>query len=152
MSKRQYYKDDFDLIEHGEKENYAIPFKFVYYTNDKVVAYVAYYDGRAYKNCYLNEDGTLTVEFCRHRLAPGILECDKTFYVECPTGKTRKDCTHTVYDVELTEDETSCGTIYADYKDSYLILDDSNAYVDDEGYLHLDCNASIDNEGYLIIS
>lgn len=72
------YKSDFKLVENGCDFN--VPFVFEYRTGFGKSYKVSHVDG-VYMNCKLMEDGRLMVIFDGHGLRPGILTCERHFYL-----------------------------------------------------------------------
>lgn len=72
------YKSDFKLLESGC--DFAAPFVFEYRTVFGKCYKASHTDGE-YVNCKLLEDGRLMVVFDSHGLPPGILTCERHFYL-----------------------------------------------------------------------
>lgn len=72
------YKSDFKLIEGGC--DFSVPFVFEYRTGFGRSYKAGHIDGQ-YDNCQLMEDGRLMVVFDNHGLNPGILTCERHFYL-----------------------------------------------------------------------
>ena len=72
------YKSDFKLIEGGCDFN--APFVFEYRTGFGKSYRASHVDGE-YDNCKLMDDGRLMVIFDNHGLHPGILTCERHFYL-----------------------------------------------------------------------
>lgn len=72
------YKSDFKLVESGC--DFCVPFVFEYRTGFGK-SYRASHVDSEYQNCKLMEDGRLMVIFDDHGLHPGILTCERHFYL-----------------------------------------------------------------------
>lgn len=79
---RIHYQSDFKLIQTHEA-GFSVPFIFVYYTGDNT--YNVSYDGKTYRNCYLNGDGSLTVTFNSTGFSVGRLRCRREFHLPDPS-------------------------------------------------------------------
>ena len=77
------YKSDFKLIESGC--DFTAPFVFEYRTAFGKSYKASHVDGE-YVNCRLMDDGRLMVVLDSHGLLPGILTCERHFFL------TDKDC------------------------------------------------------------
>ena len=72
------YKSDFKLMENGC--DFSVPFVFEYRTGFGKSYKVSHVDGE-YTHCKLMEDGRLMVVFDDHGLRPGVLTCERHFYL-----------------------------------------------------------------------
>ena len=72
------YKSDFKLVESGC--DFSAPFVFEYRTGFGKSYKASHVDGK-YTNCKLMGDGRLMVIFDGHGLLPGILTCERHFYL-----------------------------------------------------------------------
>lgn len=72
------YKSDFKLVESGC--DFSTPFVFEYRTGFGKSYRASHVDGE-YDNCKLMDDGRLMVIFDNHGLHPGILTCERHFYL-----------------------------------------------------------------------
>ena len=78
--KKVNYLSDFKLREITEGVDTSVPFVFSYFVYPSN-RFEASFDGSEYKNCFLNEDGTLTVIFQNHGLMPGKLQVERKWFV-----------------------------------------------------------------------
>ena len=74
------YLSDFKIKEKTDRVDQSVLFVFLYYVTP-TKRYEASFDGSVYKNCYRNEDGTLTVVFDKHGLDPGKLKVERKYYL-----------------------------------------------------------------------
>lgn len=72
------YKSDFKLVESGC--DFSVPFVFEYRTGFGVCYRVSHVDGE-WTNCKLMDGERLMVIFDNHGLHPGILTCERHFYL-----------------------------------------------------------------------
>lgn len=108
MARIVNYKQYFELVEHGARDIYTVPFEFKYYVDQAPEKlYIASFNGATYTNCQYNRDSnTLTVFFDNQELGIGQLVAEKTFhlpFVDQDGNGTisRKD----TYDIILIEGE-----------------------------------------------
>jgi len=98
-----FFKSDFK-IKDSSADYQTNPFVLAFWTYKFNRKFVASYDGETYKNCKLNDDGSLTVDFYGHNLGVGVLKCQKTFFLpdnDSPSG-VRQESSVGYYDVRLT--------------------------------------------------
>ena len=74
------YLSDFKIKEKTDRVDQSILFVFSYYVTP-TNRYEVSFDGKAYKNCYLNDDGSLTVVFDKHGIGPGKLKVERKYYL-----------------------------------------------------------------------
>lgn len=78
--KKVNYLSDFKLKETTERVDTSVPFVFSYYVSP-TKRYEASFDGNEYKNCFRNDDGSITVVFQNHDLNAGKLKVERKRFV-----------------------------------------------------------------------
>ena len=80
QTKQIFFKTDFTITERSEV-GYGVPFRFRYYTGAPARAFVASFDGTTYRNCHLDDDGSLVIAFDDQRMGLGTLMVERTYYL-----------------------------------------------------------------------
>ena len=73
-----YYESDFKIIERIKDELNDIPFKYTYFAD---TSYTASWDGKEYKNCKRNPDGSIVVVFNAQSLGLGPLRVKREYAI-----------------------------------------------------------------------
>ena len=78
--KKVNYLSDFKLKETTERVDTSVPFVFSYFVFP-TKRYEVSFDGNEYKNCFRNDDGSITVVFQDHGLDAGKLKVERKWFV-----------------------------------------------------------------------